>query len=70
MKRFLPLAAAVIVLATATSCERKYTCTCVYPGQAVGTTTTTIRAYNKTDARNVCDGMNEGAKTRGGACAL
>jgi hypothetical protein len=70
MKRILPMAAIAVMLVTATSCEKKYTCTCVYPNQAVGTTTTDIRAYNKSDARDVCDGMNDGAQARGGACAL
>lgn len=70
MKLILPLAAAAIVLATATSCERTYTCTCVYPNQAAGTAKTTIKAYNRNDAKATCTDMNEGAKLRGGACAL
>lgn len=70
MKRNILLAAAAAMLITATSCEKKYTCTCVYPNKNISTTTTTIKAYNKSDARDVCDGMNEGAQRNGGACAL
>jgi hypothetical protein len=55
---------------TATSCQRSYTCTCVYPHQAAGTTQTTIKAYNRSDAKATCAEHNEGAKLRGGACAL
>lgn len=52
------------------SCERNYTCTCVYPGAAVGTTKTEFKASKKADAEANCNAQNNGAKINGGSCAL
>lgn len=62
--------ASAIVVTSLSSCEKKYTCTCVYPGQAAGTTQTTIKAYKRSDARETCDNIHRGAQLSGGACAL
>ena len=70
MKRLVLVASGMLMLVALSSCERNYTCTCVYPDKAAGTNRTTIRAYNRTDARNTCASINEGAKLHGGACAL
>lgn len=70
MKKIAFITVGVIVLATMSSCEKKYTCTCVYPGSAAGTTTTNIKAYKRSDAVATCNSMNTGAKLSGGACAL
>ena len=68
--KYLYIAATALFTIAVSSCERKFTCTCVYPNQSAGTTYTTIRAYNRSDAKATCADLNEGAKLRGGACAL
>lgn len=52
------------------SCEKKYTCTCVYPGSSIGTTETTFKAKKKADAESSCAAQNVGANANGGSCAL
>lgn len=62
---------AVAIAATSmSSCQRNFTCTCVYPNANAGTTTTNIKAYNRSDARETCSKLNNGAQLNGGACAL
>ncbi|MBS1771228.1 MAG: hypothetical protein JST82_00105 [Bacteroidetes bacterium] len=70
MKRILPVILSMTTTIVLSSCERKYTCTCVYPNAAAGTTKTEIRAYSRSDAKETCSNMNTGAKLNGGACAL
>jgi hypothetical protein len=70
MKHLAFVAAMTAVVTFMSSCERKYTCTCVYPNKAAGITTTEIKAYDRNDAKDICDDMNKGAKLSGGACAL
>ena len=60
----------VMLMATFTSCEKKYTCTCVYPGSSVGTTSTEFKASKKSEAEATCAAQNSGAKASGGSCAL
>lgn len=62
---------AVAITATSmSSCEKKYTCTCVFPNSNAGTTTTTIKAYRRADAKETCDKVHQGARLNGGACSL
>ncbi len=70
MKKLLLIAAIAVTASFMASCEKNYTCTCVYPGTNAGTTKTTIKAYNKRDARETCDKVHAGAVLNGGACAL
>lgn len=70
MKCITLITAVILVCIGTTSCQKKYTCTCVYPYAAAGTTTTTIKAYKRSDAQATCTSMNTGAKLSGGACAL
>ena len=70
MKKLLITMAAAIAMTSMSSCERNFTCTCVYPGAAAGTTKTTIKAYNRYDAQETCTKLNNGARQNGGACAL
>ena len=70
MKKILLVMAVAIIATSMSSCERKYTCTCVYPDSGIGTTKTTIRAYNKREAERTCDKLSEGAKVNDGLCAL
>ncbi len=70
MKNILLIAVAIVSTTAMSSCEKKYTCTCVYPNATAGTTHTTIKAYRRTDAQTTCSNMNTGAKLSGGACAL
>lgn len=62
--------AVAIIATTMSSCERKFTCTCVYPNSNAGTTTTTIKAYKRSDAQETCRKIHQGAVLNGGACAL
>jgi len=62
--------AAAMIVTSMSSCERNYTCTCVYPYTNAGTTTTNIKAYSRSDAQETCNKVHEGAKRNGGACAL
>jgi len=52
------------------SCERTFTCTCVYPNSTIGTTRTTMKAVHKSDAEDRCSIMDKGAQAYDGACAL
>lgn len=62
---------AVAITATSmSSCQRNFTCTCVYPDKAAGTTYTTIKAYKRSDAVETCRTVHNGARLNGGACAL
>lgn len=70
MKKLYLIMATAIVVTSMSSCQRNFTCTCVYPGKAAGTTTTNIKAYSRSDARETCDAMNDGARRNGGACSL
>lgn len=70
MKRNILFGAIVLFIIGTSSCQKKYTCTCVYPYAVAGTTTTTIKAYKRSDAQATCTSMNTGAKLSGGACAL
>lgn len=70
MKKFAFAIIGIMMLASATSCKRSFTCTCVYPGKTVGTTTTTIKAVKKSDAEATCSAQNIGAQANGGSCAL
>lgn len=67
MKKLSFVIIGAIILA---SCEKTYTCTCVYPGQAIGTTKTEIKAKKKADAEASCNNQNTAAKAQGGSCAL
>lgn len=62
--------AAAIAVTSMSSCQRNFTCTCVYPNAAAGTTKTTIKAYHRSDAKETCSKLNNGARLNGGACAL
>ena len=69
--KILSFAVIGIMMMTAfTSCEKKYTCTCVYPGSSVGTTTTDFKTAKKADAEATCNAQNVAAKVSGGSCAL
>ena len=69
--KIIKLAVIGITLMTAlSSCEKKYTCTCVYPGSTVGTTQTEFKAAKKADAETTCNSQNTAAKAKGGSCAL
>ncbi len=69
--KIIKLAVIGITLMTAlSSCEKKYTCTCVYPGSSVGTTATEFKASKKSEAEATCSKQNIGAKASGGSCAL
>lgn len=70
MKQILLIMAVAITATFLSSCERSFTCTCVYPGTSAGTTKTTIKAYHRSDAQQTCDKIHQGAKLNGGACAL
>ena len=70
MKKIAIAIAGIIMLSGASSCKRSFTCTCVYPGKTVGTTTTTIKAVKKSDAEATCNAQNIGAQANGGSCAL
>jgi hypothetical protein len=67
MKKLLPVVVAAILF---TSCEKNYTCTCVYPGSTIGTTKTTFKAKKKSQAESNCADLNTQAKTNGGSCAM
>jgi hypothetical protein len=69
MKKILSLGISALVAIAFTSCEKSYTCTCTYPGAAVGTTETTFKA-KKDDAQAQCNNLNTSAQVTGGACAL
>lgn len=60
----------IMMMTALSSCEKKYTCTCVYPGSSVGTTTTNFKASKKADAEATCNTQNINAKAIGGSCAL
>jgi len=60
----------IMMMTALSSCEKKYTCTCVYPNSSIGTTTTTFKASKKSDAQATCNVQNSGAKSSGGSCAL
>ena len=70
MKKMALITIGVMAITAMSSCEKKYTCTCVYPNAKAGTTTTTIKAYSRTDAQATCSNVNAGARLSGGACAL
>lgn len=70
MKKLFIITAIAVTAISLTSCEKNYTCTCVYPGSNAGTTKTTIKAYKRNDARETCDKVHAGAQLNGGACAL
>lgn len=70
MKKALLLPALAAAIISMSSCERNFTCTCVYPDSNIGTTKTNIKAYKRSDAEVHCSSLNKGAKTLGGACAL
>jgi hypothetical protein len=67
MKTIIPVMVAAILF---TSCEKEYTCTCVYPGSSVGTTETKFKAAKKSEADTKCADLNTQAKLTGGSCAL
>ncbi|HEY9176884.1 MAG TPA: hypothetical protein VIN07_04300 [Flavipsychrobacter sp.] len=64
----LPALAAAII--SMSSCERNFTCLCVYPDSNIGTTKTNIKAARKSDADVHCSSLNKAAQKNGGACAL
>lgn len=70
MKKAVLLPALAAAMISMSSCERNFTCTCVYPDSNIGTTKTNINAYKRSDAEVHCSSLNKGAKTLGGACAL
>lgn len=71
MKKLLLLATLAAGIIFTSSCERTFTCTCVYPGQSSGgTTKTTIKAYHRSDAVETCNKIHQGAQLNGGSCAL
>lgn len=71
MKKLLPIAILTAGIFTMSSCERTFTCTCVYPGvSSGGTTKTQIKAYKRSDAVTTCNKMHQGAQLNGGSCAL
>lgn len=69
MKKICSLGIGVLLLAAFASCEKSYTCTCTYPGAAIGTTETNFKA-KEDDAQARCADLNTDAQTKGGACAL
>jgi hypothetical protein len=70
MKKITLVIVCAVMAATMSSCEKNYTCTCVYPGSTIGTTSTTYKAKKKSDAEAACSAQNVGAKANGGSCAL
>lgn len=70
MKKLTLITLGVMAITFMSSCEKKYTCTCVYPYAQAGTTKTEIRAYKRSDAQTTCSNINTGARLSGGACAL
>lgn len=70
MKKISLFGLGIILMAAFSSCEKSYTCTCVYPGAAVGTTSTTYKAKKKSEAEATCAAQNTAAKATGGSCAL
>jgi hypothetical protein len=70
MKKLALITVGVVAITAMSSCEKKYTCTCVYPNAQAGTTKTDIKAYRRSDAQATCSNMNTGARLSGGACAL
>lgn len=68
--RKIALLGACIAFITTTSCKKEYTCTCVYPASNIGTTQTTFKTSDKTDAQAQCSQLNAGAQANGGSCAL
>jgi hypothetical protein len=63
---FLVIAGAIVL----SSCEKNYTCTCVYPNSSISTSKTTFKTAKKSDAETSCGNLNTSAKVNGGACAL
>ncbi len=70
MKKAILLPAIAVAIISMSSCERNFTCTCVYPNTNIGTTKTNIKASKRSDAEVHCNSLNKGAQTLGGACAL
>lgn len=70
MKKITFVIVCAVMAATMSSCEKNYTCTCVYPGSSIGTTTTNFKTKKKSDAEASCGAQNVGAKVYGGSCAL
>lgn len=62
----LALAAALAL----SSCEKKYTCVCVYPNSNISTSETTYKARKKADAEDKCSEQNTAARNNDGSCAL
>lgn len=71
MKKFIRLnIAMLVILLAASSCERKYTCLCVYPGSNISTSRTSYKAKRRSDAEAMCSNQNIAARKQGGSCAL
>jgi hypothetical protein len=59
MKKSFVLAAAVAVIALATSCKKDYTCACEYKvGDETYTTEAEYKGVKKKDAEEACDAAN------------
>ncbi len=69
MKKAILLPAIAAAVISMSSCERTFTCLCVYPDSNIGTSRTKVKA-RKTDADMYCTSLNKGAQKSGGACAL
>lgn len=71
MKKALLLNIAVVAgIILMSSCERNYTCICVYPGSTISTSKTTFKAKRRSEAETACSRQHTGAMASGGSCAL
>lgn len=70
MKKQIVTLLSFVGLLALTSCERKYTCVCVYPNSNISTTRTEFKAKKESDAEASCTQLNSAAQTSGGSCAL
>lgn len=68
-KQIFTILGLVITLAFA-SCERSYTCICVYPNSSISTSRTNFKSKKRIDAEEKCRDLNAAARSSGGSCAL